>query len=171
METITAIVGGAAGAAFVTGVVSLIKWWLDRHAQKKDKKENKNDKVAEIEKTCEVRGKEMGTINGRLDAVESSLENITNLIKTLTSQVEDVYKKNEEHAAIEARTRILNFGAEISRQIKHTEEQYKQILIDIDFYSKYCQKNPDFTNTITTVTTERIVNVYRILCEQNDFLD
>ena len=40
-ELLRAILGGAVGAAFVTGVFGIIKWLLDRKAAKEDRKEDK----------------------------------------------------------------------------------------------------------------------------------
>lgn len=43
MEVWLAIVGGGVGAAVVGGVFGIIRWVLDRKAQKEDRKENKAD--------------------------------------------------------------------------------------------------------------------------------
>lgn len=43
MEVWLAIVGGGVGAAVVGGVFGIIRWLLDRKAQKEDRKENKAD--------------------------------------------------------------------------------------------------------------------------------
>lgn len=58
MEILKSIVGGAAGAAFITGGFSLIKWFLERRAKKADREEEKNtadskereDGIAELRK-------------------------------------------------------------------------------------------------------------------------
>lgn len=44
-EVFTAILGGSAGAAVITGVFSLIKWGMDRGASKADKKEDNEDDI------------------------------------------------------------------------------------------------------------------------------
>lgn len=50
MEIFKAILGGAAGAAFITGVFSLIKWCLERKAKKADRKEERStDDIRKIE--------------------------------------------------------------------------------------------------------------------------
>lgn len=50
MEIFKAILGGAAGAAFITGVFSLIKWFLERKAKKADRKEERStDDIRKIE--------------------------------------------------------------------------------------------------------------------------
>ena len=50
MEIFKAILGGAAGAAFITGIFSLIKWFLERKAKKADRKEERStDDIRKIE--------------------------------------------------------------------------------------------------------------------------
>lgn len=50
MEIFKAILGGAAGAAFITGIFSLIKWFLERKAKKADRKEEQStDDIRKIE--------------------------------------------------------------------------------------------------------------------------
>lgn len=43
MNLLQAILGGAVGAAFVTGAFSIIKWVLERKAAKEDRREDKKD--------------------------------------------------------------------------------------------------------------------------------
>ena len=58
MEVLISIIGGAAGAAFITGGFSLIKWFLERRAKKADREEERNtenskardDGIAELRK-------------------------------------------------------------------------------------------------------------------------
>lgn len=58
MEILKSIVGGAAGAAFITGGFSLIKWFLERRAKKADQVEAQNsaaskareDSIAELQR-------------------------------------------------------------------------------------------------------------------------
>lgn len=47
MSVLIAILGGTAGAAFVTGIFSLIKWRLDRKASREDRNADKEDKTNE----------------------------------------------------------------------------------------------------------------------------
>lgn len=58
MAVLISIIGGAAGAAFITGGFSLIKWFLERRAKKADREEERNtenskareDDIAELRK-------------------------------------------------------------------------------------------------------------------------
>ena len=63
MDIVYAILGGAAGAALISGVFSVILWLLNRKAHKED--------TAEINKTadCTARGREIKAISDKVDAM------------------------------------------------------------------------------------------------------
>lgn len=62
MEFLAVILGGAVGAALVTGVFSIIRWKLDRKAKKEDAQEQKQvadcsaqkQEIAELKRLVEV---------------------------------------------------------------------------------------------------------------------
>lgn len=62
MEVLAVILGGAVGAALVTGVFSIIRWKLDRKAKKEDAQEQKQvtdcsarkQEIAELKRLVEV---------------------------------------------------------------------------------------------------------------------
>lgn len=135
MQLLTTILGGAVGAAIVTGIFALIKFKMERKAAKEDK----HDDV--------------------LDA-----------IKKLDNKVSEVEYKVRESTAIIARRAILRFGDEIDHGVKHSREHFQQILLDTDDYGKWCEENPDFKNSITVHTTDKIKETYKKCEEQHDFL-
>lgn len=61
MEAIYALIGGSATAALVTGIFQLIKFVMERKAQKKDRMEAKQ------ENTCAARGKELQKLQEQMD--------------------------------------------------------------------------------------------------------
>lgn len=97
-------------------------------------------------------------------------------------ETQDYRKKNDEAIqnlsekidvgkAENARNRILRFGDEIkSKQFKHSEEYYNQILADITDYEDYCAKHPTFKNERTKMTEQIIKDSYRNHYNNNDFL-
>lgn len=76
----------------------------------------------------------------------------------------------EEQAAINCRVRILQFGDELRRNVKHSQESFNQVLSDIDAYERYCAEHHEFANNKTVRAKERILSVYDACLEQNDFL-
>jgi hypothetical protein len=86
-------------------------------------------------------------------------------------QIKNIESSIEKRSAEDARNRILRFGDEIkSKQIRHSEEYYNQILADITDYEKYCKEHPNFKNNRTVLTSELIELTYKQHLENNDFL-
>lgn len=86
-------------------------------------------------------------------------------------QIKGLVSRIEKRGAEDARNRILRFGDEIkSRQIRHSEEYYNQILADITDYEKYCREHPDFKNERTVATEAIIKETYQQHLMNNDFL-
>lgn len=78
--------------------------------------------------------------------------------------------ENAENKTIERRIRILQFGDEVRRGVKHSQESYNQVLDDIHYYSKYCTEHPEFKNDRTVMTTQKIKEMYAQHMDRNDFL-
>ena len=97
-------------------------------------------------------------------------DKILDQLAKLQSEIAVLDAKIDEGKAIDSRTRILRFGDEIQHGVKHSEEHFKQILMDIGDYERYCDTHPDFKNHITSHTTEKIIEVYKRCADENDFL-
>ena len=76
----------------------------------------------------------------------------------------------EERDAINCRSRILHFGDETIHGVRHTKEHFDQILRDITTYERYCDDHPNFENTTTVLTSQRIKNIYEDCLKTADFL-
>lgn len=68
------------------------------------------------------------------------------------------------------RTRILHFNTELLRGNKHTQEDFVEVLTEIDFYEHYCQEHPDYENNRAVLAIENIKRVYKELMENGGFL-
>ena len=44
------------------------------------------------------------------------------------------------------RAQILHFNNELLRPIRHTKEEFIEVLAKIDAYEKYCDSHPDYPN-------------------------
>ncbi len=89
----------------------------------------------------------------------------------------DVMGKLEEHIRIDDernadmhRARILQFNTELLRDAKHTEEDFNEILYNIDCYERYCRDHPEYQNNRAIHAIKHIKNVYDTLQETHDFL-
>lgn len=88
----------------------------------------------------------------------------------LENEVQTIKKNVEEHEAKSARVRILRFGDEILHDVKHSQEHFNQVLMDITEYEEYCSKHPEFRNNVTGITTKRIMETYERCLKDNNFL-
>ena len=66
-----------------------------------------------------------------------------------------------EHKATLARTHILRFADELRNGTKHSDEYFRQQILDIDTYNNYCDTHPDFANGLTRMASEYIREEYR----------
>ncbi len=89
----------------------------------------------------------------------------------------DVMGKLEEHIKIDDernadmhRARILQFNTELLRDVKHTEEDFNEILYNIDCYERYCRDHPEYQNNRAIHAIKHIKSVYDTLQETHDFL-
>lgn len=76
--------------------------------------------------------------------------------KSLEKRIDALSDMVEEHKAILARTHILRFADELRNGVTHSEEYFKQQLLDCDTYDRYCRAHPDFSNGLTVMSSEFI---------------
>lgn len=94
------------------------------------------------------------------------IDRMTQMEKRLDKMEADT----EERDAKNARTRILRFGDECRRNVRHSQEHFDQVIEDIDNYEEYCAQHPDFKNNKAALTSARIKEAYQRCQKENDFL-
>lgn len=89
----------------------------------------------------------------------------------------DVIAKLDEHIRIDDernadahRAYILRFNTELLRSIRHTEEDFNEILYNIDCYERYCAEHPDYQNNRAVHAIKNINRVYDECMKNHDFL-
>lgn len=90
--------------------------------------------------------------------------------KALMKRMDDMEYKNEQEKANSTRRRILDFDGELRRKVDHTEEQWNNILEDVDFYINYCHSHPEYQNTKATAAIQHVTETYKEHLKNNDFL-
>lgn len=98
-----------------------------------------------------------GTVLGFIQFLITRWDNKKNIIKRIDDMASDQKKSKAELA----RTHILRFNDELHNNIYHSEEYFKQTILDIDTYDKYCAANPDFANGLTVMASEYIKSEYK----------
>lgn len=96
--------------------------------------------------------------------MDEKIEKIDNKIESLEQDMIQRFRNNEDQAektnAIQVRVRILRFGDEISHGVKLSKEHFEQIIQDIDTYEDYCERHPEFENSITVQNVHLIKKKY-----------
>ena len=97
-----------------------------------------------------------GDVIAKLDKVENRLD-------------EHIRVDDERNADLH-RARILQFNTELLRNIRHTEEDFNEILYNIDCYEKYCTEHPEYQNNRAVHAIKNIDRVYDECMKNHDFL-
>lgn len=119
-----------------------------------------------MKEVSEIR-KEITGINAKVDNLEQKVNEVK---EDMTSRLDEAEARREEDKACVARARVLRFGGEAIRGMKHTKEEYDNVLVDIDQYESYCASHPSFPNNKTVAITKRIKDMYDDCLKNNSFL-
>lgn len=76
--------------------------------------------------------------------------------KSLEAKISALQDTIEEHKAILARTHILRFADELRNGVHHSEDYFRQQILDCDTYEHYCNTHPNFSNGLTVIASEYI---------------
>lgn len=89
----------------------------------------------------------------------------------------EIKKKLDDHVTMDDRrtadghrTRILHFNNELLRSIDHTEEEFNEVLAEIDAYEEYCEEHPEYPNNRAVLAIENIQSNYKERLQKHDFL-
>lgn len=84
-------------------------------------------------------------------------------IKEVEKKLDLTNEKIDRNQAILARTHILRFADDIRNGIPHSDEYFRQQILDCDTYDAYCKSHPDFSNGLTIIASDTIRSEYRKL--------
>lgn len=101
--------------------------------------------------------------------VLKELDEVKTEQKEIRGQLEGHIRADNDRDAGDHRTRILRFNLELIRNIKHTREDFIEILEVIDFYERYCADHPDYPNSRAVHAIANIERVYDERLEKRDF--
>lgn len=77
---------------------------------------------------------------------------------------------DDERNADMHRAYILRFNTELLRNMRHTEEDFHEVLYNIDCYEQYCEEHPKYENNRAVMAIENIREVYKERMKKRDFL-
>ena len=106
----------------------------------------------------------------RHDSKHDKLKSIQESIDKLSNRIDELDARENVKYAQDCRTRILRFDDELRNKISHSLEYFLEILRDVDYYEKFCEKHPDFKNTYAVDAVAHIKKVFRQCKDENSFI-
>lgn len=104
-----------------------------------------------------------GDVLKKLDVLEAGQVEARN-------RLDEHIRIDDDRNADTHRSRILHFNTELLRGNKHTQEDFVEVLTEIDFYEHYCREHPYYENNRAVLAIENIKRVYKDLMENGGFL-
>lgn len=156
MDAIQKILESVGGTWIALGSIAVLGWCLSKIEVSKIK----INPWTTIRKWIgDTFGKEHGE---QITALDKRLKVIETL---LTRHIEDSDRRDAERS----RRRILEFEREIQWDVKHSKEEFEDMLETIRQYESYCASHPDFKNHVAVEATAHIQEVYRERLRKRDF--
>lgn len=108
-------------------------------------------------------------------AIARAIGNAINadLLKKLSkteSMLQEHMEMDDKRNADMHRWRILGFNNELLQDVPHTQEDFIDILAEIDEYEDFCKNHPDYKNNRATHAIGNIGRVYDDRLKKHDFL-
>lgn len=101
--------------------------------------------------------------------VLKELEEVKEAQKATDNKLTAHVKKDDERDADRHRKNILDFNNELVRDIPHDQEQFIDIMGEIDLYERYCSEHPEYQNNRAVHAVANINRVYDIRLRKQDF--
>ena len=102
--------------------------------------------------------------------VLQELDTVKDGQKETRKALDDHIRMDDERNADNHRQRILAFNNELLRDIPHTQEDFFEVLSEIDFYENYCKEHPEYKNNRALHAIAHIGRVYDDRLQKHDFL-
>ena len=102
--------------------------------------------------------------------VLSKLKDVEDEQKETRQVLDEHIRLDDERNADSHRQRILAFNNELLRDIPHTQEDFIEILAEIDYYEDYCKQHPEYKNNRAVHAVAHIGRIYDERLQKHDFL-
>lgn len=101
--------------------------------------------------------------------VLKELDEMKSVQKDTRERLERHIEVDDERDADNKRASILQFNMEIVRNIRHTREDFIEVLTHIDAYEQFCTDHPNYPNSRAVIAIANIKRVYEERLQKNDF--
>lgn len=101
-----------------------------------------------------------GAIFGFLQFIIQFLVTRNDMKMNFGKKLDDLNAKVDRNQAVLARTHILRFADDLRNGVHHSEEYFRQQMLDCDTYDRYCEEHPDFSNGLTIIASKYITDKF-----------
>lgn len=91
-------------------------------------------------------------------------------LAAIKNALDERIRVDDERNADAIRAYILRFNMELVREIRHTREDFIEVLAKIDEYDLYCKSHKDYRNNRAVSAITNIKRVYDDRLRKHDFL-
>ncbi len=86
-------------------------------------------------------------------------------------RLDEHIRVDDERNADAHRVQILRFNRELLQNAPHTQEDFIEVLSEIDFYETYCKEHKEYKNNRAVLAIENIKRVYMEWLEKHEGLE
>ena len=101
--------------------------------------------------------------------VLKELDEMKSVQKDTRERLERHIEVDNERDADSNRASILQFNMELVRNLRHTREDFIEVLTHIDAYEQFCTDHPNYPNSRAVIAIANIKRVYEERLQKNDF--
>lgn len=110
-----------------------------------------------------------GALFGFVQFLVQFLVTRNDIKQNIGTRIDSLNEKVDRNQAILARTHILRFADDLRNGIHHSEEYFRQQMLDCDTYDAYCKEHPTFSNGLTIIASQFIRDEFtKLYTERKD---
>ncbi len=143
-----------------------IRQGFDKDYKAQQKQKNVERKIEDLEKFYEEKKKVDEGFAHLKDVDKQILDELSDIKDTLNEHI----RVDDERNADAIRAYILRFNMELVREIKHTFEDFTEVLSKIDDYERYCDNHKEYRNNRAVSAIANIKRTYDDRLQKRDFL-
>lgn len=156
-------------AAALKGVISFFDWAKERLKRIFDKEYAEKRRKEKLETDITNLQQLKAKTDSRLDSLQQFDNQILSELESIKKTLDEHIRVDDERYADSTREYILRFNIELVRELKHTHEDFIEVLAKIDEYERYCKDHDDYRNNRAVSAIANIKEVYDERLRKHDF--
>lgn len=147
-------------------LVGWLKGIFDKDYKEKEKQKKLESRVNGLEAFLDEKKK----VDAGFEELRAVDRKIMDELAAIKNALDERIRVDDERNADAIRAYILRFNMELVREIRHTREDFIEVLAKIDEYDLYCKSHKDYRNNRAVSAITNIKRVYDDRLRKHDFL-